>query len=235
MKIGIGIPNRGTINTVTMENLIAIMFDCFLKGHSVQLITLESTYVDWGRVNCVRKAQQAGCDRLLFVDTDMEFESHALSQLLSHDKPIIGVNYFTRDQTKSVSTIKLKGNQGPTGETRRGSVNDLPSEVFEVFAVGTGFMLIDMKVFEKTPQPWFRNTYDGETGDFRYGDDVWFCKQAIAAGFSVWCDPTLIIGHRGSFLYMGQPSTQVDIPANPTRASLDSSVVRLVRDTAGAA
>lgn len=216
MRIGIGIPNRGTVNTVTMENIISAIFDAMLKGgHTLHLITLESTYVDWGRVNCVRKAQAAGCDKLLFIDTDMEFEAHALMQLLSHDKPIIGVNYFTRDQTKSVSTVKLKGTGGPTGETSRGRVADLPKDIFECFAVGTGFMLIDMKVFDKTPQPWFKNTYDDGSGEIIYGDDVWFCKRAIEAGFSVWCDPTLVIGHRGTFLYMGQPSTQIDIPETP--------------------
>lgn len=203
MRIAIGMPHKGTLKARTFGSVIDMMGQ---TPHVLHVVQMEATYVDWGRACVVKIVQeQGGFDKLLFVDSDMEFDGDALNRLLAHDIPIVGVNYFTRSQENSTSTVKMPGTSGPTGET--GTVTRLPDSLFECFAVGTGFLLIDMAVFAAMPKPYFRNTYHPETGQILYGDDVWFCKYAREAGFKIYCDPTIPVGHVGEYVYAGQRDT----------------------------
>jgi hypothetical protein len=64
----------------------------------------------------------------------------------------------------------------------------------EVDALGMGCTLIPVEVFRQVPRPWFafqRNEY----GWNRITEDIWFCRQARAAGCRLWVDPTINVGH----------------------------------------
>lgn len=72
-------------------------------------------------------------------------------------------------------------------------------EPFPCRAIGTGFALIQMWVFDKIPRPWFffrpekfRGIHFGTIGE-----DVWFCDAAHDNSIEVWCDPTIQIRHVG--------------------------------------
>jgi hypothetical protein len=229
MKIFIGIPHSGTIRTETMLSIFAVFSGT--PEHELRIAAMRSTYIDYGRALIVKAAVEWGADRLLFVDSDMEFDGDVLNRLLTHDAEVVGVNYFTRDQQASVSTVKLIGTEGPTGETGLGP---MPQGPFECFAVGTGLMLIDVNVFAKIPQPYFRNTYDPESGTIIYGDDTWFCKLVRDAGLAVLCDPTIPVGHVGDYLYVGQPETLgVTVQRNGAGRSLAATFSRAVKRFTG--
>lgn len=210
MHIGVGIPNTGTVKTNTMWSIISLIYR---TRHNLHLIGREGCYVQLNRWQIVKQAMLEGCDKLLFVDADMQFDGDALNRLLAHNKPIVGANYYTRT-FPLVSTVKVPGTTGPTGET--GSTAVIPHELFECFAVGTGLMLVDMAVFRALPQPWFAVTHLPD-GSLEYGEDVWFCRQARKHGFSVWCDPTFDVSHIGDFRYKDyerfeEPGGGVDTP-----------------------
>ena len=172
-----------------------------MPGVKVHLTTLAGCYIENNRTIFAQNALDAGADYLLFVDTDMNFEPDALVQLLKHAEQasIIGVNYHTRSQEESVSTVKMPGTDGPIGETCQG--DSIPAQPFECYAVGTGLMLIDMKVFKDMSFPWFAQQYNTETGKIEIGDDVWFCRKAGKMGYKVLCDPTIPVDHLGQFAY----------------------------------
>lgn len=57
-----------------------------------------------------------------------------------------------------------------------------------VDVTGGGCMMIRASVFDKIGEPWFAPEHE-------WGTDVQLCKQVRAAGFEVWCDTALEIGH----------------------------------------
>lgn len=58
----------------------------------------------------------------------------------------------------------------------------------KVDVTGGGCMMIRASVFDKIGEPWFAPEHE-------WGTDIQLCKQARAAGFEVWCDTSLEIGH----------------------------------------
>jgi hypothetical protein len=53
---------------------------------------------------------------------------------------------------------------------------------------GGGCMMIRASVFDKIGEPWF-------VPEHEWGTDIQLCKQVRAAGYEVWCDTSLEIGH----------------------------------------
>jgi len=58
----------------------------------------------------------------------------------------------------------------------------------KVAVTGGGCMMIRREVFERSQEPWFAPEHE-------FGTDIQICRQARAAGFEVWCDTGLEIGH----------------------------------------
>ena len=71
---------------------------------------------------------------------------------------------------------------------------------FTVDYTGFGWLLIKKGVFEHEgmPYPWFAPKMQvfesGEVQDM-CGEDVSFCLDAKEAGFEIWCDPRVRVGH----------------------------------------
>ena len=78
---------------------------------------------------------------------------------------------------------------GPKGE------NGYEVEVHEYYN-GMGFMLIKKGVFEKVKYPWFCQLKKqiGDLEDY-CSEDVAFCHLAKEAGFKIYVDPEIIVGH----------------------------------------
>lgn len=53
---------------------------------------------------------------------------------------------------------------------------------------GGGCMLLRKEIFDKIPSPWFEPEFD-------QGTDIQICDKTIRAGFTVWCDSSIEIGH----------------------------------------
>jgi hypothetical protein len=59
------------------------------------------------------------------------------------------------------------------------------SGLTEVHAAGSAGMLITRRVLEAVEPPWFEGR----------NEDIGFCEKARDAGFSVYCDPEIMLGH----------------------------------------
>jgi hypothetical protein len=149
----------------------------------------------------VEEAKSLECTHLLSIDCDMIFPPDGLQRLLEADKDIVGALYRARGnhetQDTPYSVIKfLKGKEADVYKSV--PEEDVPKTLFQCGAVGLGLTLIKMEVFDKLPFPYFRTT---ETPDQHSTEDIVFCQDAIKAGFEVWCDPTLSMGHLGQYTY----------------------------------
>ena len=63
---------------------------------------------------------------------------------------------------------------------------------------GFGWVLIKNGVFEKLEYPWFAPKMQVfESGDVQdmCGEDVSFCLDAQEAGYEIWADPRIRVGH----------------------------------------
>lgn len=190
-SICLGIISGGSIKTETVSCILDMISNLPVPAHVMLPI---GGYAAQSRNMVVDAALKAGDTHVLYVDADMVFPSTGIRKLVLQEKDIIGVNYHQR-QLQPVSTIKIEDNDGNYIE---GSEKDFPIDTFECAAVGTGFCLVDIKVYKAMSFPYYRADYiDGEFNT----EDVWFCKQAKKLGFRVWCDNSIIVQHIGDFRF----------------------------------
>jgi GT2 family glycosyltransferase len=71
------------------------------------------------------------------------------------------------------------------------SILDYEKGLVKCDGVGFGMVLIKMEVFKKLKMPYF------EYSD-QYGEDLHFCNDATTAGFEIFCDTNLVLGHIGN-------------------------------------
>lgn len=199
MKIMIGIPARDVINASFAHDL-AVLVGWHCKNfpeHEVGISTKLGTLIVNQRQDLAKEAILAGSDYLLFLDADMRFPETTLARLLARDKDIVACNYPTRRVPPKPTafkshhpTIRLYTDEDSTG-------------CEEVAAVGAGVMLIKVDVFKNMDLPLFDVVWDEYHLNFM-GEDLYFCKKAREAGYTVWVDQDLSqkIMHVGMFEYL---------------------------------
>ena len=190
-KIAIGLLTNRGFKADTVKSLLELK--CPYEKEII--IATQGYHIAENRNFIAVQAVRKECDYLFFVDDDMVFPPDTLERLLAHNKDIVGVAYHPRFEIDMDTTKRLDETHIMTLE-KEGS----PKELFECKGVGTGVMLIDTKVFHKIKQPWFKIT-NHDSGYTTQGEDWWFCERAREAGYGVWCDPTLKIGHIGDKIY----------------------------------
>lgn len=184
IKLAVGMLHSGTIKTRTVISLLRMCkglpfeYNCFFQEGSV---------LHQNRERLAQKAADGGFTHLLFVDSDMTFEPDAILKLLAREKDIIGTHYNCRALPLK-TTVELKA-----GQTEL-------KELDTCNALGAGFLLIKTEVFKKLSHPWFFWEVN-EKGETTLGEDHWFCKKAREAGYEIFVDISIPIGHEGSYVY----------------------------------
>lgn len=157
---------------------------------------------------------------MLFIDDDMEWSPTSVIRLLASDKPLIG----------GVGRMRVqKPNSDPTVWCWRpkhnsdGELNQDDMGAVEALGIGAAFMLINRHVLHEmaTKHPeWKRKGADDWPEDLRdnyyeffrqndvgidaeMSEDYVFCNRWSALGGSIWVDPTITLGHVGSWNYRG--------------------------------
>lgn len=123
---------------------------------------------------------------ILFLDSDMVAPPDTIARLLAHDVDVVGGLYVGRQPPHAPKTWRVSAPAGhlvPVQDFTAG-----PGLV-EVDATGTGCLLVRRRVFEVVSAPWFVADPSG------VNEDVAFCRAAQAAGFSIYCDTSLSVGH----------------------------------------
>ena len=156
----------------------------------------QGALIHLNRDRIVLKAQQGDFTHLFFVDSDMCFDAAILERLISRDKDIIGTVYNFR-KLPIEPIIRVTDDDGKLVPMKK---EDIPKDLFKVAVAGIGCMLIKLDVFKKIKRPWFfYEKFDDKNEGM--GEDTWFCKKAREAGYDIFVDPTVIIGHVGNMVY----------------------------------
>ena len=177
-----------TMKAKSVVSLISTMFNT--PEIHFHLHAVEGAYIQSNRVQLVKMALDQKADYMFFMDHDVAFAPDTLKRLLAHDKDIVFAPYNGRHAGSASLVMGLDGVR----------VESFPTDVFPVSSGPTGCMLIKMAVFDKLPKPWFHVVLN-DVGQVSESEDVWFCNLAYLAGISVWCDPSIKVGHYGEAIY----------------------------------
>ena len=155
-------------------------------------------------------------DYQLWIDSDIVFNTEKFWQLCdvafpaeaeedeSKERPISAGWYSTEDgRTTSVAhwleEDDFRNNGGVMNHEMVDGIQKR-KKPFTVDYTGFGWVLIKNGVFEheEMKYPWFApkmQTFESGAVQDMCGEDVSFCLDAIEAGFEIWCDPRIRVGH----------------------------------------
>jgi GT2 family glycosyltransferase len=182
MKVLICIPYTGYVAPQAAYSLIPMACHARNKGVSVDMLPIGLSLVYTAREEAAKALLQGEYDSLLFVDSDMVVPPDLLIRLIEADKDIVSALAFRRTPGYEPCIFK------ECSETDAKFYLDYPKGLIEVEGVGMACTLIKRKVFETVPGPWF---FPHKT----LGEDLSFCVRARKAGFKIFCDTELIVGH----------------------------------------
>jgi hypothetical protein len=183
---------------------------------------------------------RSDADVLLIIDSDIYFMPENAIELCKKamELDIVGAMYMTRSmQTQPAMML-------PDDEA---IIFSPSAEPVEVPFISTGFMAVTKKVFERLSedlplchQGWANKgkatafwpfympyviPWKGEDGYMYLSEDWAFCQRAKDAGFKIWLDPSIRLGHVGDVMY-----TLEDLVRQPRPVP---QVLRLERDANG--
>ena len=220
-KVVFCLPGRG-VSYVYLKNFVQLCFDLVQCGASIQISQDYSSMVNFARCKCLGANVLRGpkqvpwdgkleYDYQLWIDSDIVFNSEKFFQLILDANPegkeerhIVAGWYCTEDgKTTSVAhwleEDDFRNNGGVMNHETIDSISKR-KKPFTVDYTGFGWLLIRHGVFENKgiPYPWFAPKMQvfesGEVQDM-CGEDVSFCLDAKEAGFEIWCDPRIRVGH----------------------------------------
>lgn len=201
-KIMVAVPTREYIDVDSEKSIRKLEKDSWLnKSIQVDVVMEPTTIIHDGRFALAQIAIKNKYDYILWIDSDMVFESTALYDMLEADKDIVSAVCFMR-RAPYEPCIYSKMRMGATlEEDQIEKYFDYPTDkVFEVEAFGLAFCLMKVVVLEdilcKTGQPFFPVRSDHRT----LGEDLSFCYNARRCGHKLWATPKPKIGHIGKML-----------------------------------
>jgi hypothetical protein len=130
------------------------------------------------------------CTHILFVDDDQAFPVDAITKILVHaDKDVVSGLYLMRTYPHYPVIFDEAYD---SGECRFMFLTPDKEGLTEIVNCGFGFVLIQTRVFQALEKPWVRL---GEIKKDGWCDDVGFFNRVRKAGFRLYCDLNLPIGH----------------------------------------
>jgi len=134
-------------------------------------------------------------DYIMWIDSDIIFKPEDFMKLVNRDVDIVSglykrtpefytaVRYNPSVTLKDIVEISEPDIEGQT-------------DLIEVSLCGLGFMLVKKGVFESLERPWFLHPVADFLGaTTSISEDAYFCMKAQEAGFKLWVDPTVRVGH----------------------------------------
>jgi hypothetical protein len=171
----------------------AIFYDSLLHLATpplTALIQARGANIAENRNGIAERALKMGAEWILYLDDDQVLAPHTLIDLLARNKDVISGLYVQREAPFTPLVFDQEDSEGyclPRLLERgdRGLVS--------VKATGAGCMLVATNVLRAMEEPWWRL---GQITKDGWGDDLNFCHRVREAGFEVWCDLDVVVGHQ---------------------------------------
>jgi hypothetical protein len=158
------------------------------------IATIGRVFTALARERIAESAVEAGMDYLMMTDDDMLGPQNLFELLYRHKADIVAPLAFSRYPPHKPVIYRI--NSGFDAFKRQPyfinyAVLDYPRDTLvECDAVGFGAVLIKCDILRKMEKPWFL-VMSG------MGEDIHFCHSARKAGFKVFMDTSVKLGHLG--------------------------------------
>lgn len=141
------------------------------------------------RNTITEQALAAGAEWIWYVDDDHVFQPDTLLKLLERNVDIVSGLYLQR---AAPYVPHRYIHEEPSGAVWTQTLAPGDTGLSEVLATGAGCLLVKTAVFMHLKPPYWRL---GQLSSDVWGDDIDFCQRARAAGFKIWCDLDVPVGH----------------------------------------
>jgi len=155
-------------------------------------------------------AVEQGVDIAVVCDGDSLFTSADIMRLVT--------TLEANEHIDALASMQIRrGNRTMLASVAGKSSVEIDGSPLKVTTAHFGLTVIDLRKLGEVEKPWFFSKPDenGEWGDQRIDDDIWFWKQWERAGNTVYLDPQTRIGHLEEMVVMVDPTTYEAIHAYP--------------------
>lgn len=248
----IGAPCYGAqIKECFFQSIMKMVVEFMKLGVSftIKTISCESLIVRARNYFAAYVSSKPEFTHLLFIDTDIQFSPHDVLRLIAIDKDIACAPYpkkyvdwnsvyDTKNEFSSVDEMKKNGikyvinfnTDEEDQNVKKTDNNQLTIKVEKGFIKvkdsGTGFMLINKRVFERMRNEYkdielYKNNIDmyadadpknfytyfdcivDPSSGFYLSEDYAFCRKWQIMGGEIWLDTNSTLGHYGDYMYIG--------------------------------
>ncbi len=193
---------RGQLEPECLHSLLAARSYFDERGIGHKVLTNECSLISASRNDMAMSfLNVTNADFLMWLDSDISFPPYGIYRLMKHDLDVVGGVYFRKEREARPLIMKL--DEKNMFHTRW----DIPrTGLFEVDAMGAGFLLVKRRVLEQfTPEVVLNiGTPFGiglDANGKEEGEDLSFCRRVRKLGFKVWADPSIPLSHIGKWSY----------------------------------
>ena len=181
IKITVCVPSTDMVWSDFAFSMNACLLYTMMRGQQLTaIINKKGSIIHQARCALVQDAIDSGATHMMFMDSDHVFPKDLIVRLSKHNKVVVGVHQTTKRFPVRSNVEDLEGKRLTNGSG---------TGLQEVKHLGTGLMLINLKVFKDMPKPYFDFQYD-ETLTW-IGEDYHFCNQVRDLGFRIYVDHDL--------------------------------------------
>ena len=193
---------------VTMKYTIALlntMRQAMLRGIDLQVCyTAGDALVQKSRNYLLTCALNNGCDDLIFIDDDIEWDPEWIFKMLDYPVDVVGGVYRKKIDDTEIYAVRLL--EPIQGDSRTG--------LMKVEGLATGFLRLSRKAFVSlwaSSEPYTNGMLPNERMVFDlqienktlFSEDYVMSKKLSNLGFELWIDPRMCCVHTGPKPFVG--------------------------------
>ena len=199
MRTLIAIPCMDMVHAAFLRSLLSLE----VSGE-VQYTFAQSSLIYDGRNQLAGVALEGGFDRVLWLDSDMQFDRYLFRRMSEHldmGREMVTGLYFTR--RTPIRPVIYKNmyftHEDPRFPTPHAdNFDDYPrDELFQVEACGFGCVMTSTALLSRVKDR-FGLPFSPTSG---WGEDMSFCGRVRELGEPIWCDSSIKLGHVGECVY----------------------------------
>lgn len=195
MKYLIAVPCMDMMHTSFTQSLMSME-----RIGSCQFAFIRNSLVYDARNMIVNTAIDGDFDRVLWLDSDMVFDTDImikLAQDLDEGREMVCGLFFRRQSPYKpciYDTLYITQNDDGTMTPHSRIYEDFPrNEIFPIKAVGFGAVMTSVKMLRQIRDE-FGQPFTPAVG---FGEDLSFCARADQLGIGMYCDSRIKVGHCG--------------------------------------
>ena len=189
MNLLICIPTTDFIHAEFVKCLTALIMRLKDDGIKFDVKIMDGTLVHVARDNLAKFAISNGFTHTLWLDSDMVFSPDLLDDLTFAESDFVSGIYHARRPPHGSCIFRSID----PDDIERFELDEYPRETFEIDGCGFGCVLLATYIIRDVMNK-FGTAF---TPMKSLGEDLAFCKRAHDAGYKIYCEPGVRLGHIG--------------------------------------